>query len=290
MDAAPFTLVRRSPSMRVAHLISGMIGYRELGGGPSCQQEMASLVVPLIISLGTPFRIALGRDPGAADVQPSFAAGLYAGPVHIRSDGGAECVQVDFTPLGAFCMFGGGVADLASRMVDISQVLGSPGQRLREQIGAAESWQRRFDLMEVFVARDAMHRPSPEIVFAYRKLASVSGDARIAALAEEIGWSRKHLVGRFKAEIGLGPKSVARVMRLHRACRLACDGERRGWAGIAAESGYADQAHLTREFVALAGEPPTAWASRRAIADPLLSRSIVRDEVTFLQDRKIMPG
>ena len=128
-------------------------------------------MVPLIISFGAPFLIALGRDPDAADRQPSFAAGLYAGPVHIEFDGGAECVQVDFTPLGAYRFFGGAVVDLADRMVDIGDVLGREGRQLRERLGATSGWQNRFDLVEHFVADRANHLPSPEIEFAYRRLA-----------------------------------------------------------------------------------------------------------------------
>ena len=269
-----FELARRAPSQRMTGLISGMAGYRETARGRFSQRETASLVVPLIISFGTPFLIALGREPDAADRQPSFAAGLYAGPVLIKSDGGAECVQVDFTPLGAYRFFGSAVVDLAARMVDMSDVLGREGRQLRERLGAMPDWQNRFDLVEDFVAGRANHLPSPEIEFAYRRLARSAGGARITALAKEIGWSRKHLVNRFRAELGLAPKPVARIMRFHRACRLAHAGEARGWAGIAAESGYADQAHLAREFSALAGETPTTWARRLALIDSRLVRSL----------------
>ena len=269
-----FELARRAPSQRTAGLISGMAGYREKARGRFSQRETASLVVPLIISFGTPFLIALGREPDAADRQPSFAAGLYAGPVLIESDGGAECVQVDFTPLGAYRFFGSAVVDLAARMVDMSDVLGREGRQLRERLGATPGWQNRFDLVEDFVAGRANHLPSPEIEFAYRRLARSAGGARITALAKEIGWSRKHLVSRFRSELGLAPKPVARIMRFHRACRLAHAGEARGWAGIAAESGYADQAHLAREFSALAGETPTTWARRLALIDSRLVRSL----------------
>ena len=108
-SAAPFAfeLARRAPSQRMTGLISGMTGYRETARGRFFQREAASLVVPLIINFGAPFLIALGREPDAADRQPSFAAGLYAGPVLIESDGRAECVQVDFTPLGAYHWFDG---------------------------------------------------------------------------------------------------------------------------------------------------------------------------------------
>jgi AraC-like DNA-binding protein len=269
-----FALARRAPSQRTAGLISGMSGYRETARGRFSQRETASLVVPLIISFGTPFLIALGREPDAADRQPSFAAGLYAGPVLIESDGGAECVQVDFTPLGAYRFFGGAVVDLTARMVDIGDVLGREGRRLRERLGATCGWQNRFDLVEDFVADRANHSPSPEIAFAYRRLALTSGGERITALAKEIGWSRKHLVDRFRSELGLAPKPVARIMRFHQACRLARRAALGGWAGIAAESGYADQAHLAREFSALAGEPPTAWARRLALIDSRLMRPL----------------
>lgn len=268
-----FELTRRGASQRTAGLIQGMTGYRETATGRFSQREAAPLTVPLIISLGTPFLIALGREPDATDRQPSFAAGLYAGPVHIESDGGAECVQVDFTPLGAYRFFGGAVADLATRMVDIADVLGRDGHRLRERLGATSSWERRFDLFDDLIASRCTHLPSAEIVFAYRRLVRSAGSVRIATLAGEIGWSRKHLVDRFRSELGLAPKSVARMMRFHQACRLARAEINQGWAGIAAECGYADQAHLAREFAAMAGEPPTAWARRLALTDSRLTRS-----------------
>src|SRR5882757_2868611 len=267
-----FEFIRRPPSQRMAGLIAGMTGYRETALGRFSQRETAPLVVPLIISVGTPFLIALGRQPGAADRQASFAAGLHVGPVYIESDGGAECVQVDFTPLGAYRFFGGVVVDLAARMVDIGDVLGREGRQLRERLGATLCWQQRFDLLDDFIACRVNHLPSPEISFAYRRLARTAGGARITALAGEIGWSRKHLIDRFRAELGVAPKSLARMMRFHQACRLARIGTTQGWAGIAAESGYSDQAHLAREFAVLAGESPTAWARRLALTDSRLTR------------------
>ena len=63
-------------------------------------------------------------------------------------------------------------------------------------------------------------------------------------------------------------------MRFHEACRLAQTEASGGWAAIAAESGYADQAHLAREFFDLAGEAPTAWARRQALIDARLTRPL----------------
>jgi AraC-like DNA-binding protein len=251
-------------------MITGMIGYRELAPGDWRQQETASLVVPLIISFGSPFLIALNGEPGNDDGQPSFAAGLHPGPVRIRSDGRAECVQVDFSPLGAFSFFGGATAHLTSRMIDIADVLGADGLNLRDRLGDHADWECRLDIVEEFLLARNRHRPSAELVFAYKRLVRSAGTERVAELAESIGCSRKHLTARFRAQLGVGPKTIARVMRFQRACRLARAGD--SWAAVAADSGYADQAHLTREFAALAGESPSAWARRIALTDPQLLR------------------
>jgi AraC-like DNA-binding protein len=267
-----FAVIRRQPSNRTRHLLSAITGYREMRPALHHQRETAGLVVPLVISIGTPFRIALGREPEEADRVGSFAAGLYAGPVNIRSDGGAECVQVDFTPLGAYRCLGGAVVDLSQRMIDLGDVFGAPGRRLVERIRATPSWQCRFDLVEAFVGERDAFAPSPGIDFAYRRLAESAGTIGIAALADEIGWSRTYLAGRFRAEIALGPKRVARMMRFQQACGLAQTEAGSSWAAIAAACGYADQAHLVRDFVEMAGEPPGAWARRVMLRDPRLAR------------------
>ena len=268
--APPFELARREPPPHLRGIVSRITGYRETRAGRLHQREASSLIVPLIISFGTPFRIALGQGDAAA--RGSFAAGLFAGPVLIESDGAAECLQVDFTPLGAVRFLGGAAAALADRMVGVEDLFGPAGRSLRERLGATPGWADRFDLVEDFVARRAVHAPSPGIVLAWRGLAR--GGARVAAVAAEVGWSRGHLVRRFRAEIGPSPKTVARMMRFHRACALARDAPPHGWAGIAADAGYADQAHLAREFAALAGETPTRWAGRAALSDSRIALAL----------------
>jgi transcriptional regulator GlxA family with amidase domain len=86
----------------------------------------------------------------------------------------------------------------------------------------------------------------------------------VSALAEGTGWSGRHLASRFRAEIGLTPKAAARVIRFDRARkllvqRLAAGGGDHFLADLAADCGYFDQAHLAREFRALAGCPPSQW-------------------------------
>jgi AraC-like DNA-binding protein len=272
MDATAHSEVIRWPaSPRVAHLISNISFYRERGLGLTMFRHAAPLALPLVLNLGTPFRIALGRQPGRADYQPSFAAGLFPGPVLIESDGRAECLQIDFTLLGAYRFYGGAVSSLTAQMVSIEDVLGREGRRLSERVAESASRQRRFEIIEDFIFHRAVHEPSSEIASALDILEKSAGSARVHGIATGIGWSRKHLSRRFVNEIGLPPKTLALMLRFHRACTLARTGAG-GWAAVAAEAGYADQAHLTRDFSVLAGETPAGWAKRMKLADQRMLR------------------
>jgi AraC-like DNA-binding protein len=72
-----------------------------------------------------------------------------------------------------------------------------------------------------------------------------------------VGWSRQHLARRFHDEFGLSPKLAGRVVRFEKACRmLKSTPSFVSIAQVAASCGYYDQAHLTRDFVELAGCSP----------------------------------
>ena len=93
-----------------------------------------------------------------------------------------------------------------------------------------------------------------------RAVAAVAAGARagrsVAAIADACGLSPRHLQRLSRAAFGYGPKTLHRVLRLQRAVALARAG--RAFAEVAVVTGYADQAHLSREVKALAGVPLSA--------------------------------
>jgi AraC-like DNA-binding protein len=70
-------------------------------------------------------------------------------------------------------------------------------------------------------------------------------------MADELGFSERHLHRQCVAKFGYGPKTLHRVLRFNQAMSLAYDGV--AFADVAQRTGYADQAHLSREVKALAG-------------------------------------
>jgi transcriptional regulator GlxA family with amidase domain len=95
---------------------------------------------------------------------------------------------------------------------------------------------------------------------AWRLIVAGGGRTPIGDLAREVGWSHRHLIARFRQQVGLTPKTAARLVRFE--ALLARLRERpASWARLAAEAGYADQAHLVRDFRSFTGRTPTTYVS-----------------------------
>lgn len=96
-------------------------------------------------------------------------------------------------------------------------------------------------------------------VQAARKLYASPGGARIGDLAEELQVSQRQLEREFQAEIGVTPKTLARLVRFDAALGQLIDSPASNLATLAYDLGFADQSHLTREFRALTLMTPSAF-------------------------------
>jgi AraC-like DNA-binding protein len=85
------------------------------------------------------------------------------------------------------------------------------------------------------------------------------GPRRPADLAAALGLSPRSLQRLFAEYVGVGPAWAIRRRRLHEVSARAAEGA--DWARLAAELGYADQAHLVRDFSELVGVPPARYAA-----------------------------
>jgi AraC-like DNA-binding protein len=148
----------------------------------------------------------------------------------------------------------------AGELLDSSPTVGevwADGDELVERVGEAPDPGGRFRVLtEAVVARlGAAGSPDPLVRAAVLDVARPR--TRVAALAERLGISERQLRRRFETAVGYPPKTLARVLRLQRFLGLA---ERNGAdiARLAAEAGYADQPHLTRDCARLAGLPAAA--------------------------------
>jgi AraC-like DNA-binding protein len=194
----------------------------------------------------------------------SFVAGMHDRPTRTAHDGRQRGVQVRLDPLGAFALFGVPMHELGNRVVELSDLLGADSERWSGRLSEASDWESRFALLDGLLAERmaAGPVPSPEVAWAWRTMRRAGGAVLVSELAEGAGYSHRHLVARFREQVGTTPKIAAQILRYERAARLLAGGVMAP-AQVAAVCGYADQSHLTREFSRFAGTTP-AMAQRLA--------------------------
>lgn len=132
--------------------------------------------------------------------------------------------------------------------------------RLHRVAGASA----RLALFEHWLMARACGRPSALHPGLVRSLRAARQDASVAEQVRVSGLSHRHYIALFWQSTGLAPREWLGLQRFSQALTFAAD-PARGWADIAAASGYADQAHLANSFRAVAGLTPTDWRRR---ADP----------------------
>ncbi len=102
------------------------------------------------------------------------------------------------------------------------------------------------------------------------------GRASVEELSSELACSSRHLRRSVTSAIGIAPKSYARILRLNSALRLMDRTAAPRWADIAVRAGYADQAHMIRDFQGLAGASPAAVKMERRAESDLFNQGRVR--------------
>ncbi|MBM7773942.1 AraC-like DNA-binding protein [Actinokineospora baliensis] len=183
--------------------------------------------------------------------------GLSDRPTSYRRPAWEHAVIVELTPPGARALFGIAPRELANTTTALDDLLGPRARHLAEELALAPDWDHRFRVLDHRLTQWIDPAPAKHLDNGWRHLTVADTPIRVDALAREVGLSRQHLSTSFHRDIGLPPKSVARVARSHRAVRLMTGSTPPPLTTIAAHCGYADQAHLNRDFRQLVGCTPT---------------------------------
>jgi AraC-like DNA-binding protein len=205
-------------------------------------------------SLATPLGVYMS-------CMPSRPPALVMGPsgTYTRAEGPCTPgIMASLAPLGAYKLLGPAISEIGGTMVDLDDIAGADGRRLSERVQSARTWVKRSRLLDDFLLDRAARgpQPSPEVSEAWHMLARSDGMSTIQEIARQVSWSHKHLITRFKQQVGVAPHLAARLLRLSMVWRHLDDDQ--SWARVAAECGYADQPHLIREFRRFTGTTPAA--------------------------------
>lgn len=249
----------RVPSPALRPYVGSYVGYLEDEGAPGTHRGLPSPWLTLVLSFGEPIRLESGES------FPAVLGGLHTEPAMIVHSGRQAGVQLGLHPLGVRALLGVPAGELSGVSIEASELLAGAAE-LRERLGLARGWPERFALVDRFLLR-WLREDGPgvqgEVAWAWRRLWRSGGLVPVEELAADLGWSTRHLRNRFAEQVGLAPKATARVMRFDRArnelVRRVHAHAALGLADLAADFGYADQAHLAREFREFAGCSPSRW-------------------------------
>ena len=248
---------------------------------------------------GEPGRIHHVLPDGCADVIVDLArgeaelVGAMTRAIEIAS-APAERVAVRFKPGTAAAVARCALAELTDRSVGLAELglagdlagriadAGSrtPRPRLAASIPLGATEHARLAVLVGWL-RERLAGARPPDPLTARAVALLStGAARVDDVADRLGVTRQYLARRFRGEVGLTPKQLARIARMQRVA--AAIGSRRAappdLARLAAELGYFDQSHLSHDLRDLIGLTPAAVVAERPIA-----LSHLFGEVPFLQ-------
>lgn len=250
-----------------------MAGFRGRADAPVDLRVVPYPAVTIFIDLGETLRVADtsgGGKRGSVVVSglTPRAMGGYGGDV--------DLLQVRLSPVVAHTVLGASF-ELGEAVIALEDLWGDDALRLREHLPAARSWGDRFAFMQATLARRHGTGPTvdPEVAFVWAQIVKRQGRIRIERLAADVGWSRKRLWSRFRRQIGITPKRAASLVRFDRAAHRLAAGH--SAAVVAAESGFVDQSHLSRDVMAIARLTPAAvavapWLAVDPIAWPPLRR------------------
>lgn len=249
------------PDRRLASVATRYVDFSGRSLAPEEMQEAPGHAVTVLIDLDRGWTVEGQR-------YRSFVGGLYDRPVRVRHEGSFRGVQFDIEPPAVRAIFGVPARELVQTTVGLDELLGTDAERWVQQLHDAPNAAARFDLLDALLLRrmtDAPPSRHPDLDRAWDLLLSSGGTLRIDALADAFGASRRTLTSRFAEHVGVTPKLAARLMRVEAARR------RLGTvplARLAAEHGFADHAHMTREFRALTGRAPTDFPNLQDSSSP----------------------
>jgi AraC-like DNA-binding protein len=210
---------------------------------------------------GDPVRVfASPEDPSGRALGHAVVGGARAAPYLRDLSPAARSVGAMLEPGAARLLFGATADELSGRHTALGDLWGpSAASEARERIALAGPAERRLAVLEaLLLARLPRVRGLHPAVAEALSLLSARPDVR-AAVARS-GYSHRRFIALFREAVGLAPKLWCRVRRFQ-AALSRIRGSAVSLAEVAAAAGYADQAHLNRDFAELAGLSPGRYRS-----------------------------
>lgn len=216
-----------------------------------------------------------GRSPERAETLPHPSVHVIferGGKSRIRGPARAKFSRVlsgtggvfaiKFTPAGFYPFVRVAVSRFTDAIVSLRDVFGAAGDSLARAVDAEQTDLGRTAVVETFL-RSRCPTPNEHSARVSEIVYAVAKDPRITKVQDLV--ARYNLTTRtlqrlFATYVGVNPKWVIQRYRLHEAAEQLAGDAALSHSALAASLGYSDQAHFIRDFRAIVGASPAAYA------------------------------
>lgn len=257
----------RVPQPVLTPFIEFLWFYQDLDVDHTKEKLLPDASMELIIDLSEgPKRLYDNRDLDRyTTYNRCWISGLQPQFIVLGVQPGSSMMGAHFRTGGAAPFFGFPLSELSGNVVELDLIWKREILALREQLLETATPEDKFNLLETYLVAKAQARLQPDrtVSIALEMLRSWPV-VPLRELASKLGLSHKQMLTRFDCRVGVTPKLASRIFRFQRA--LADINEAKsvpGWADLAVDCGYYDQAHLIHDFRELAGLTPAAYLRGR---------------------------
>ncbi len=190
-----------------------------------------------------------------------WVLGISDRPWIVDSDGPFGVLSVELHPGAAYPFFPFALRDLANLVVPAPDVFGQAGRQMQERLAEEPSAEGKVELVQSFLLGffTDLRSPDPVVRHAVSLIQARRGLISIGELTEKLGYSQRYIAMKFDRFVGLGPKTLAEIVRFqNRFVALTRYGSPGGDGDF--DEDYYDQSHFIREFKRFSGLPPSAYA------------------------------
>lgn len=256
------------PCPSLASIVQGMVRNTFVGAIVSthCMYRMPEALTWIFVANGA-------RGVAVRVVGPHSRVDVETLPPWTTSMCGAMLHPGALGPL-----FGRSAAELSDGGVDLEDLLGARGLDVRLRLEDARSLDEQLVRLEQAILGLARAAATPAAPVSVQVARAVTRAAprRSSELERISGWSQRQLRRHFDHDLGLSPKRYLRLLRFGRVIDHLRAPRPRPWGEVAADLGYADQAHLIHEFREFTGLSPGAFLDDPASAPALRHGAVPR--------------
>jgi AraC-like DNA-binding protein len=220
------------------------------------------------VVLGDPIRQTPVGEGSAVVAETGFLIGPHDRPIVNEPLGETYCVGIVTTPVGCRPAFGLAPAPLRGRVVDLLRAW-PRAAALRGELATCRTPAHALDAVEATLrTTEPFNRNALTRCEAAVWQLSADPTRPVTDIATGLGVSHGYLDRQFTEQVGLSPRTLARILRMRQLLEAIDVHGSVGWADKAAELGWSDQAHLIRDFKRHTGVTPSQYlAAQRSTYD-----------------------